>query len=83
MQDIFSFIYNVHEKMRVKRDYPDLNHNVDNFKVGVKVAIKFQINLQNFKTTKKIDTIKTYFFRLVEVYLIDEPNKKPISILKK
>lgn len=83
IQDIFSFIYSVHKKIGVKRDYPGLDYNINNFKTGAKVAIEFQINSQNFKTTKKIDIVKIYLFRFLKVYLVDKPIKKTISIPEK
>ncbi len=43
-------------------DFPNPGHNIDNFKVEAIIAIKFQILLLNFKTSKKIDTMRTYLF---------------------
>lgn len=36
------------------------------------MAIEFQILLQNFKTSKKVDAIKAYLFRLLGIYLVDD-----------
>lgn len=41
-------------------NYPDLRHNVNNFKSDTKMAMKFQILLWNFKAFKKVDTVKVY-----------------------
>lgn len=83
IQDIFLFIYNIHEKIEIKKDYLDPSYNINNLKVGIKVVVEFKINLQNFKVIKKIDIIKTYLFYLLKIYLIDKLNKKIILTLKK
>lgn len=72
IQETFSFPYNVCEKTRVDRNYPNLGHDFDNFKVGAKVAVGFQVNSKNFKASKKIDVVKAYSFRLLGVYLVDD-----------
>lgn len=71
------------EKTGVKRDYLRPGHDVDNFKAIARVAIEFQINSQNFKATKKINTVKAYLFRLLGVYLVDELSKEAVLTLKK
>ena len=78
-QDIFPFTYDVWGLADVNSDYPGPGHDVNNFKSGATVAIKFQILLQNFKASKKVDAIKTYSFRLLEVYLVDDPVHSTIS----
>lgn len=83
LQDIFSFIHNVHKSAKVKGDYPDLRNDIDNFKAKARVAIEFQIVLCNFKALKRIDAVKAYFFQLLEVYLIDKPTNSTISTLEK
>lgn len=59
-QDTFPFIYDVRGSVDVNSDYPNLGHDVDNFKLGATMAIKFQILSQNFKASKKVDIVKTY-----------------------
>lgn len=49
-----------------------LRYDIDNFKSGITVVVVFQILSYNFKTSKKVDTIKVYLFRLLEVYLIND-----------
>lgn len=56
----------------MRGDLPDLEHDVDNLKVEVMVAIEFQILSPNFKVFKKIDAVKTYLFRLFGVYVIND-----------
>ena len=41
LQDIFPFTYNVRKSAKVKGDYPDPRHDVDDFKAGTRVAIEF------------------------------------------
>lgn len=50
------------KSIKFKDDYPDLGHYMDDFKAKIKVAIEFQMILCNFKTLKRVDAIKTYFF---------------------
>ena len=69
--------------MEVDKDYSNLGHNVDNFKIGAKVAMEFQINSRNFKASKKIDAIKAHLFRLLGVYLVDNPSNETMSTPKK
>ena len=47
------------------------------------MAEEFQINSKNFKASKRIDTVKTNLFRLLEVYMVDNPSNETISISKK
>lgn len=78
-QDTFPFTYDVRKSADVNGDSPDSGHDVDDFKAGAKVAVEFQLIFQNFKASKKIDAVKAYSFRLLGVYLIDEPNRSTIS----
>ena len=45
-------------------------YDFDNFKFDVTMAIKFQIMLYNFEVFKKLNIIKMYLFRLLEIYLV-------------
>lgn len=36
------------------------------------IVLQFQIQSQNFKTSKKIDAIKAYFFKLLGMYFVDD-----------
>lgn len=55
----------------MSNDFPDLRHDVYDFKVEATIAVEFQILSRNFKTSKKINAIKAYLFRLLKVYLVD------------
>lgn len=70
-QDIFQFTFDIQGSIDVKSNYSDLEYNVNDFKSDAIVPIKFQILLQNFKMSKKIDGVKVYLFYLLEVYLIN------------
>lgn len=50
------------KSIKFKDDYLDLGHDMEDFKAKVRVAIEFQIVLCNFKISKRVDAIKTYFF---------------------
>ena len=63
-------------------DYPDPGHDVEDFRAGSAVAVEFQIHSRNFKATKKTDATKAYSFRLLGVYLIDEPRVSMVSTIK-
>ncbi len=82
-QDTFLFTYNVRESADMSSDFPDPGHNVDNFKGVAIVAVEFQILSRNFKASKKIDVVKAYLFRLLEMYLVDDPIHSTISTLNK
>lgn len=69
--------------MDVSSVFPDPGYNVDNFKTRAIVAVKFQILSPNFKPSKKIDIVKAYLFRLLKVYLIDDPIYSTMSTLNK
>ena len=83
-QDIFLFMYDVQDSANVSNDFLKPGHNVDNFKARITVAVEFQVLLQNFKASKKIDGVKMYLFWLLGVYLVDDsihstmlmPNKR-------
>lgn len=47
-----------------------LGMTVTSSKIGLKMAVKFQIMSRNFKAFKKVDIIKVYSFCLMGVYLI-------------
>lgn len=47
------------------------------------MAVEFQVNSKNFKTSKKIDAVKAYLFYLLGVYLVDNPSNESISNPKK
>lgn len=81
--DIFLFTYNVYKEVGVDGNYPNPGYNVDNFKAIIKVVVEFQINSRNFKASKKIDVVKAYLFRLVEIYLVNNLSNKIISTSKK
>ena len=83
LQDTFPFTYDVRKSAKVKGDYPDPGHDVDDFKAGARVAVEFQIVSRNFKASKRIDAVKAYSFRLLGVYLIDEPTNSTISTPEK
>lgn len=77
------FIYNVHNLAKIKGEYPDRGHDVDNFKAEAMVAMKFQLVLKNFKASKKIDAMEVYFFFLLRVYLIENLVLLTISMPEK
>ena len=83
LQDIFSFTYDIRKSAKVKGDYPDPGHDVSDFKAGARKAVEFQIGSRNFKASKRIDIVKAYSFRLLGVYLIDEPPNGTISTTEK
>lgn len=58
----FFFTYNLCESTKVKSDYVDSKHDIDDFKIKIKIAIEFQLVFCNFKTSKKINAIKVYYF---------------------
>lgn len=72
-QYIFLFIYDIWGLANVNSNYSNSWHDVNNFKLGVTVAIKFQILSQNLKTSKRVNAIKGYLFWLLRVYLVDNP----------
>ena len=69
--------------MEIDRNYPNLGHDIDNFKARAKIAMKFQVNSRNFKARKKIDLVKRYLFRLLGLYLIGGPSNETMSTPKK
>lgn len=69
--------------VKIKGDYPDSKHNVNNFKAKLKIAIKIQLVSYNFKVSKKIDVIKAHFFCLLKVYSINKSVNSIILTLKK
>lgn len=83
LQDSFLFIYSVCKLTKVKGNNPNPGHNVDDFKAGTMVAVKFQLVLRNFKVFKKIDVVKIYLFCLLGVYLINNPALLIMSTLEK
>lgn len=58
---------------KVKGEYLDSGHDVDNFKARAIIAVEFQLVSKNFKVSKKTNNVKIYLFRLLGVYLIDAP----------
>lgn len=82
-QDLFPFTYDVWRLANINNNYPKSGHNIDNFKSGATVTIKFQILLQNFKVSKKVDIVKVYLFRLLGIYLVDNPVYSTMLTLKK
>lgn len=73
----------MHKFTKIKSDYPDSRHGINDFTARTRVAIKFQLVFYDFKTLKKIDTVKTYFFGLLGVYLINKLASSIISKLEK
>ncbi len=43
------------------------------------MTVEFQILLRNFKASKKVDAIKAYLFRLLRMYLVDDPMHSTMS----
>ncbi len=78
-QDNFPFMYDIRESANVSSDFPDPGHDVDDFKAGATVAVEFQILSRNFKASKKVDAVKAYSFRLLGVYLVDDPMHSTMS----
>lgn len=79
-QDTFPFTYDVRKSANVNSDYPDPGHAVDDFKSGATVAIEFQVlSRATSKLPKKVDAVKVYSFRLLGVYLIDDPVQSTMS----
>ncbi len=78
-QDTFQFTYDVRESANVSNDFPDPGHDVDDFKAGATVVVEFQILSRNFKTSKKVDVVKAYSFRLLGVYFVDDPMHSTMS----
>lgn len=68
---------------KVKGNYLDLGYDVNDFKAGATIAVEFQLILRNFKTSKKINVIKVYLFRLLGVYLMDNPVLSTMSMPEK
>lgn len=58
--------------MDINSNFLKSRYDIDNFKSGITMVLVFQILSYNFKTSKKVDTIKVYLFRLLEVYLIND-----------
>lgn len=79
-QDIFLFTYEVWKSADVNTDFPDPRYNVNNFMSGATVVVEFQIMLCKLKTCNKVDIIKTYLFRLLGIYLVDDPMQSIILI---
>ena len=71
-QDTFPFTYDVWRSADVDTNYPDPEHDVDDFKSGARVAMEFQILSRNFKASKKVNVVKTYSFQLLGLYLVDD-----------
>ena len=82
-QDTFPFTYNVWESADISSDFLDPGHDVDDFKLGATMAIEFQIFSRNFKVSKKVDAVNAYLFRLLGVYLVDDPIHLTMSIPNK
>lgn len=82
-QDKFPFTYNIWRLVNINTNYPNLRHNVNNFKSGAKMAIEFQIMSQNFKASKKMNTVKAYLFQLLKVYFVNNQVYSIMLILNK
>ncbi len=82
-QNTFPFIYDIWESANVSSEFPDVGHNVNNFKARATVVVEFQILLHNFKASKKVDAVKAYLFQLLRIYLIDDLMHSTISTLNK
>ena len=44
LQNSFPFIYNIHKLAKVKSEYPDPGHDINDFKAGATVVVKFQLS---------------------------------------
>lgn len=77
------FTYDVWKTTNIDTNNLNSGNDVDNFKNGSKVAIKFQIIFRNFKTFKKIDAVKTFSFWLLGIYLIDNTVQTTVSTPEK
>lgn len=53
---------------KVKGDYLDLRHDVDDFKAEVRVVVEFQLVLRNFKVSKRVDVVKVYFLTVRSLF---------------
>lgn len=82
-QNTFSFTYDIHKSAKVTSEYLDLRHDTDDFNAKARVTIEFQAVLYNFKVLKRINAVKAYIFRLLEVYLIDKLTNSIILTLEK
>ena len=67
----------------MEENYLNPGHDIDDFKAGERVAVEFQVNSRNFKASKKTDTVKSYLFRLLGVYLVHDPSSKTMSTPEK
>lgn len=79
-QDTFPFTYDVWKSVDVNSDFPNLGHDVNDFKLGTIVAVEFQIVLHNFKASKKVEAVIVYSFQLLGVYLINNKVQSIMSI---
>ncbi len=82
-QDTFPFTYDVQKTTDVDADYPNPGHDVDDFKNGSRVVVELRIVSWNFKASKKVDAVKEFSFRLLGVYLIDDPVQTTVSTPEK
>lgn len=82
-QDIFPFTYDVWGLADINSDYFNPKYNVNNFKLGAIMAVEFQILLQNFKVSKKVDVVKIYSFCLLGVYFVNDSMHSIMSTLEK
>ncbi len=64
-------------------NYPNPGHDVDDFKNSSRVVVEFEIMSRNFKASKKVDAIKAFFFRLLGIYLINDPIQITVSTPEK
>lgn len=78
-----SHLHDVRKTSNMDANYPDPDYDVDDFRNGSKVAIEFQIVSRNFKASKKIDAVKASSFRLLGVYLIEDPAHSSVSTPEK
>lgn len=82
-QDTILFIYDIWKSADVNSNFPNPKHEVNDFKSGKTVVLEFQILLHNFKASKKVDIVKAYLFRLLEIYFIDDSTQSTMLILDK
>lgn len=79
--DTFPLRYDVCEETGVKNGFPDPGYDASVFKSGATVAVECQIYSRNFKASKKSDAVKAYSFRLLGLYLLDEPRAACTNVI--
>lgn len=68
---------------RWKETFLTQGHKISDFSSGAMLAAGIQLHSRNFQGTKKMDPVKAYYFRLLEVYWIDAPTTSILSIPEK